>query len=399
MVERPQQQIARGASRPDALRSFQRELTRVPQLQRTLGNRRVAQLIQAGRLTPDGEFIGLQRELTTDAAVDRNEPEAHRLTVAAMLVRRQGPSPKVILRKVRTSSSAGVDAFQALCPDAMFTSDPRGVISGQRCAGVNTPRETCKCLCQAVTNGRFYFIDVKTADWSGKGGLPIPSVWPNSGTNGSVWMITLPSGGGGQFGAFDSNGHCSPYPFERLLAHELCGHALGPPTGPQEPGNRKSHDSAIGIENEIAQEQGWPARGLFGDPNQGESYSQKSDDSKVVYKLKDGWHYEPCTPPPDPGPQHPRRRRRRRQRWLRRRKITNTENVRLVSDPVHWDVDEPPFLIERLPKGTMVKVLDKGSGEPFNQTVPEYQWWRVRTGGKEGWVMQALLEDVTRRPE
>lgn len=46
------------------------------QLQRTLGNRRVAQLIQAKRLTRQGKIIGLQRKLTVGAADDQYEQEA-----------------------------------------------------------------------------------------------------------------------------------------------------------------------------------------------------------------------------------------------------------------------------------------------------------------------------------
>ena len=42
-------------------------------------NRRVAQLIQAKRLTPDGKMIGLQRKLTVGAADDQYEQEADRM--------------------------------------------------------------------------------------------------------------------------------------------------------------------------------------------------------------------------------------------------------------------------------------------------------------------------------
>ena len=42
-------------------------------------NRRVAQLIQAKRLTPDGKMIGLQRKLTVGAADDQYEQEADRV--------------------------------------------------------------------------------------------------------------------------------------------------------------------------------------------------------------------------------------------------------------------------------------------------------------------------------
>ena len=80
----------------------------------------------------------------------------------------------------------------------------------------------------------------------------------------------------------------------------------------------------------------------------------------------------------------------------KREMITNTENVRLVKEPKYWANDD--FLFARLPKGTTVEVLDKGAGEPFNQTALEYQWWWVRAEGKEGWVMQVLLDDVTESP-
>src|SRR5262249_13361778 len=56
------------ATRPASAQSSPSGLHPIPQLQRTLGNRRVAQLIQARRLTPEGKIIGLQRKLTVSAA-------------------------------------------------------------------------------------------------------------------------------------------------------------------------------------------------------------------------------------------------------------------------------------------------------------------------------------------
>ena len=56
----------------------------------------------------------------------------------------------------------------------------------------------------------------------------------------------------------------------------------------------------------------------------------------------------------------------------KREMITNTENVRLVEDPVHWN--EEPFIRRRLPKGTPVEFLDHGAGEKFNNTDTMYQW-------------------------
>ena len=50
------------------------------QLQRTLGNQRVTQLIQTKRLTPEGKILGFQRKLTVGAADDQLEQEADRVS-------------------------------------------------------------------------------------------------------------------------------------------------------------------------------------------------------------------------------------------------------------------------------------------------------------------------------
>ena len=77
--EKTKQRIARRESRPDPARPFPGGLHPILQLQRMLGNRRVAQLIQAKRLTPEGKIIGLQRKLTVGAADDQYEQEADRV--------------------------------------------------------------------------------------------------------------------------------------------------------------------------------------------------------------------------------------------------------------------------------------------------------------------------------
>jgi hypothetical protein len=51
-----------------------------------LGNRRLAQLIQAKRLTPEGKIIGFQRKLTVGAADDQYEQEADRVAFQVMNV-------------------------------------------------------------------------------------------------------------------------------------------------------------------------------------------------------------------------------------------------------------------------------------------------------------------------
>jgi hypothetical protein len=66
-------------ARAKSARLFPSELHPILQLQRTLGNRNLEQLIQAKRLTPEGKIIGLQRKLTVGAANDQYEQEADRL--------------------------------------------------------------------------------------------------------------------------------------------------------------------------------------------------------------------------------------------------------------------------------------------------------------------------------
>jgi len=71
-------------SSPDSAQSFQRGVQPISQLQRTLGNRDVARLIQAKRLSPSGEIIGLQRKLTVGAADDQYEQEADQVAHQVM---------------------------------------------------------------------------------------------------------------------------------------------------------------------------------------------------------------------------------------------------------------------------------------------------------------------------
>jgi hypothetical protein len=77
--EKTNQQIAHRESRPDSVRSFQGGLHPILQLQRTIGNRRVAQFIQAKRLSPQDKILGVQAKLTVGAAGDQYEQEADRV--------------------------------------------------------------------------------------------------------------------------------------------------------------------------------------------------------------------------------------------------------------------------------------------------------------------------------
>src|SRR5262245_32994274 len=77
--DKTQQRLARREPHPTAAPSLHGELHPMLQLQRLVGNRRVGQLIQAKRLTPDGKLLGLQRTLTVGAADDPYEQEAERV--------------------------------------------------------------------------------------------------------------------------------------------------------------------------------------------------------------------------------------------------------------------------------------------------------------------------------
>jgi hypothetical protein len=83
--EKTKQRMAHRGSRSDSARLFHGEIhSPILQLQRTLGNQRVAQLIQAKCLTPQGKIIGLQPKLTGGAADDRYEQETDRVARQVM---------------------------------------------------------------------------------------------------------------------------------------------------------------------------------------------------------------------------------------------------------------------------------------------------------------------------
>jgi Domain of unknown function (DUF4157) len=77
--DKTQQRIAPRKTRLASAQSFPGGPHPILQLQRVLGNRRVALLIQAQRLTPDAKMIGLQRKLTVGAADGPYEQEAERV--------------------------------------------------------------------------------------------------------------------------------------------------------------------------------------------------------------------------------------------------------------------------------------------------------------------------------
>ena len=85
--EKTKHQISRQGPHSSSFHSFQSGASSpILQLQRTLGNQRVAQLIRARRLTPQGRIIGLQPKLTVGAADDQYEQEADRVARQVMSI-------------------------------------------------------------------------------------------------------------------------------------------------------------------------------------------------------------------------------------------------------------------------------------------------------------------------
>ncbi|GJL76397.1 DUF4157 domain-containing protein [Nitrosomonas sp.] len=82
--ENVKKSVAYRTSKTDSTQSYLDATSPISQLQRTLGNHEIARLIQAKRLLPSGEIIGLQRKLTVGAANDQYEQEADQVARQVM---------------------------------------------------------------------------------------------------------------------------------------------------------------------------------------------------------------------------------------------------------------------------------------------------------------------------
>jgi hypothetical protein len=106
-LAKTQHQIARRSSNPSSPSPARVSQGGLPspilQLQRLLGNQRVAQLIQARRLTPQGRIIGLQPKLTVGAADDQYEQEADR--VARQVMTMPMPTPVAGLNSLQRAAA------------------------------------------------------------------------------------------------------------------------------------------------------------------------------------------------------------------------------------------------------------------------------------------------------
>jgi hypothetical protein len=114
--EKGHQHVDRREAGSNSAQSFQGGLHPIHQLQRTLGNRLVAQLIQANRLTPEGTIVGLQPKLIVGGADDQHEQEADRVarqvmnTPDAVATASAGPAPSLGRAQSQTPMSKSVAA-------------------------------------------------------------------------------------------------------------------------------------------------------------------------------------------------------------------------------------------------------------------------------------------------
>ena len=104
--EKTQQLVESRHTNPAFAQSFQGGLHPVAQLQRTLGNRNVAKLIQAKRLTPEGKINGFPRKLTVGAADDQYQQEAEPIQTKKRKQEIAPPGPELSIQRICTACAA-----------------------------------------------------------------------------------------------------------------------------------------------------------------------------------------------------------------------------------------------------------------------------------------------------
>ena len=199
-----------------------------------------------------------------------------------------------------TAADDILSQFRFLCSDVNF--DRKGTTITGDSSSIAT--KSCECISDVVGDpDRIYTIDVvsitntpapETLHDGSKVTIPIPSTGPST-LPGVNPTITMPSSKGSamDFGLFKADGSAFVAPNWRILAHEICGHSRLNQSYAGSKGNRPGHDKTIDTENTIAGEHGGEVRGHFADTRQGESFHNPSaNNSKVVFKLTDGWHFE-----------------------------------------------------------------------------------------------------------
>ena len=425
----------RRESRVDSARLFHGEIhSPVLQLQRMLGNQHVAQLIQANRLTPQGKIIGLQRKLTVGAAVDRYDPEAVMRHAVQGQVKKEVTSSlspfkdggRPLSNADRNLFAPGVDCgFNGarlhadgragkLARDVMYAQSeyrsrraagrqplaPKSAHAIQQ--GPVVSRVQRQPSADAACNGQAY-DPKKMCCRNGKlvPQSPIEDLEecpdrkqllgrPNEYDGCSVpWFIRIgedkdnpAAGRDTAFSDTSIHGRRSQafVPTLPCDVHDKCYQTCNPDPVARELCDMKLIVDASRVCNNSTEDEDVRER------------CRKAVEKANYFLVRHGFgeesfeerqrQYCHCCPPPA-------------HKVKKRQMIANTENVRLVSDPIHWN--EEKFILRRLPEGTLVESA-RWRGEKFNNTDTMYQWWFVRLDGVEGWVMQVLFDKATESP-
>jgi hypothetical protein len=228
---------------------------------------------------------------------------AHELTHAVQQKGKKQNSP-IIQRRVRVTSGAIgqiLGYFHRICPGSWVGVGPditghANLVNNQSCTcledTVNDPNRTYRIQVDPVATifepEYLYNNNTRRVD------LPKPTSGPRT-FRGASPLVHMPDSAAStmDFGSFDPSGNAVKADNWRILAHELCGHARLNQGYTGRKGDRPEHDSTINTENQIAAEHGGPARGMYNDRRQGESYHcEKSNPTDSVFALVDGWHYE-----------------------------------------------------------------------------------------------------------
>ncbi len=219
---------------------------------------------------------------------------------------RAGVAAPSVQRKVVVNPPAAADQIKShihAFGSANVSYSAAGELSIRGCGAVLKPDEANNCACDAINDTtRLYTINVAKSTaaskpqtmWDGTT-VPVPdaTVFPTTTAPVNDPVLNFPDTASDvEFGAFDPKGKPKWAPLWRILGHELCGHGWRKQSYAGDTGDRSGHDSTIDTENAIATAKGEAARGKYADPRQGESFFNKKGDPKVVFKLKDGLHYE-----------------------------------------------------------------------------------------------------------
>jgi hypothetical protein len=135
--------------------------------------------------------------------------------------------------------------------------DPKRTIpAGCESATIKHPT-ACKCICNAIANGKKTIELYRRQTWEGQDVDAGP--WGGGLVRDKDTKVII--SGNGNSNVTGLAGEAVPDPDYIIFAHELCGHAV-PELGHQMGRNAYTTlDRVIQIENEIRQEQGLPLRG------------------------------------------------------------------------------------------------------------------------------------------